>query len=320
MISIETPWNNIPSPKGSMTATLRVKDSVNNWYWIRCENGKFGIAIQIPINDSEEIHSIQETSRLSIIHIKDIATAYLGVVTNSSELATVFYQLCLDLISSCQFSKSSSEIITILKRRVASWQRLLEKGRNKLTPERCLGLISELKFLREHWIPKISTNGVIGWQGPNGAYQDFQDSTLNLSIEVKTHPFDSNTVKISSREQLDIDGILFLVTYPAAISLEKTEITLNSYIEETRKMIPVDQYMIFDERLLSLGYVKDESYEDLSFCIGEAKVYSVKSNFPRVTSETLPFGISKIRYEIDLSYASEWVCSIDEINREIRNE
>ncbi|OLQ72775.1 hypothetical protein BIT28_06165 [Photobacterium proteolyticum] len=319
MSSIETPWTKMALPKTGVLTTLRLGlESTNAWYWIRCKDGQFGVAIQLPAGDADSTESIRGTSKLNIVRVNDSnGEHYLGVVIGSSELATVFYRLCLDLVSACQCSTSSNQIVAILKRRVIAWQRLFEKGRQKLTPEECLGLISELKFLREYWVPKVSTNGVLGWQGPMGAPQDFCDESIDLSVEIKSYAFDSSIVKISSPEQLCAKGRLFLTVYPGAISSYGNGVTLNEFVEETRNMISLSQYAIFDELLLSARYIKDDCYDELYFELGDPRVYRIEGDFPRLTGDNLPSAINRVRYDIDLSLVADWECSISEFSERV---
>ncbi|MGF1738115.1 PD-(D/E)XK motif protein [Photobacterium satsumensis] len=320
MSSIETPWTKMQAPRtGALTTILVDQEQNNSWYWIRCKDGQFGVAIQLPGGAVASTASIKGTSKLNIARVNDAnGEHYLGVVIGASELATVFYRLCLDLVSACQFSTSPEQIVAILKRRVLVWQRLFEKGRRKLSPEECLGLISELKFLRENWIPNISTNGVLGWQGPTGAAQDFCDETIGVTVEIKSHAFDSSVVKISSREQLDAEGCLFLTVYPGSLSSDGNGVTLNEFVEETRNMIPLSQYAAFDELLLSARYIKDDCYDELYFELGEPRVYRVEDDFPRLTGDNLPPAIGRVRYDLDLSLAAEWACAIGEISEIVK--
>ncbi|NAW67809.1 PD-(D/E)XK motif protein [Vibrio sp. V27_P1S3P104] len=320
MSSIETPWTKMALPKKGVLTTLRVGlDSANAWYWIRCKDGQFGVAIQLPGDAVASTASIKGTSKLNITRVNDTnGEHYLGVVIGASELATVFYRLCLDLVSACQFSTSPDQILAIIKRRVLVWQRLFEKGRRKLSPEECLGLISELKFLRENWIPDVSTNGVMGWLGPTGAAQDFHDETIGVTVEIKSHAFDSSVVKISSREQLDAEGSLFLTAYPGGLSSDGNGVTLNDFVEETRNMIPLSQYAAFDELLLSARYIKDDCYDELYFELGEPRVYLVDNDFPRLIGDNLPPAIGRVRYDLDLTLAADWACTLREISERVK--
>ncbi len=316
MIDIETPWTNMKAPLGSGLTTLRVRlEKSNKWYWIRSNGGYYGVAIQLPSTEEDATSTVQGTAKINIARVTDYnGEHYLGVVINSSELATVFHRLCLDLISACNYSEKADEIIAILKRRVLAWQRLFEKGNRKLSPEKCLGLIAELKFLKDHWIQGEPSHCVIGWVGPTGAPQDFKDETLGVSVEIKSHSFDTSVVKISSKEQLDSEGSLFLVAYPGCLSSGEGEgKSLNEYVEETRRSLPLDQYSVFDERLLTAGYAQDPYYDEMEFQVGEAKAYKVEGDFPKLTEDSLPTAIGRVRYDVDLSLAAEWACPVSDI-------
>lgn len=316
MNNIETPWTNMTSPLGEGVTTLRVNhERSNSWYWIRSKGGFYGVAIQFPSKEVEATSTVQGTAKINIARINDSnGDHYLGVVINASELATVFHRLCLDLMSACRFSESPDELIAILKRRVLAWQRLFEKGNRILSPEKCLGLIAEMKFLKDHWIHGEPSYSINGWVGPMGAPQDFKDDAQGVSVEVKAHAFDSNVVKISSKEQLDSEESLFIVAYPGCLSSSGSEgKNLNEYVEETRRVLSPDQYSIFDERLLNVGYARSSSYDEMLFQIGEAKVYKVAGAFPKLTKDTLPAAIGQVRYDIDLCLVADWSCPVSDI-------
>lgn len=315
MSDIQTPWTNMSAPKHPALSTLRVgRERSDSWYWIRCAGGLFGVAIQLPCGETEVAASIQGTAKINIVQVNDSnGDHYLGVVIGASELATVFHRLCLDLMSACSFSTSPAEIVAILKRRVLAWQRLFEKGYKKLSSEQCLGLIAELNFLQNNWIDGVSTCGVYGWVGPTMAPQDFRDEATGLAVEVKLHAFDTNIIKVSSREQLDVVDRLYLVAYPGAICTEDEGKTLNEYVEETRRVIPLDQYTVFDELLLSARYVKDPYYDEMHFQLGEPRAYRVEEGFPKLTGANLSPAICRVRYDLDLALVADWSCMISDI-------
>lgn len=315
MKSIDTPWSGMRTPASGGLSTLRVPvDSVKPWYWIKNKGGYYGVAIQLNADEGGLAVDIQGTKKIQVIRVDDSNDdQYLGVVINSSELATVFHRLCLDLVQACNYADKTDQILGILKRRVAAWQRLFEKGGQRLSPEKCLGLISEMKFLTEHWIPQLSASGVIGWLGPTGGAQDFRDNTKNISVEVKSHGIQSDVIKISSKEQLDYEGQLFLVAYPGALSSDDAALSLNQYVEEAKAKVPTNHYLLFEERIMEAGYVYDSYYDELRFILGEPKVYRVGEDFPKLTVETLPSAVKSVRYDLSLSFIAEWNCSMTEI-------
>lgn len=305
------------APLDGVLGTLRVdNEQPGSWYWIRCSGGLYGIAIQLPGREEETTSTIKGTSKINIVRVNDYnGDHYLGVVIGSSELATVFHRLCLDLMSTCSFSENSGEIVAILKRRVLAWQRLFEKGSRKLSPEQCLGLIAELQFLKEIWIGGASSNGVSGWVGPTGASQDFRDEAKELLVEVKSHSFESNIIKVSSKEQLDTAGRLFLVAYPGCLCDEGNDSrSLNEYVEEVRCFVPHNQHAIFDELLLNASYVKDPYYDEMHFKVGEPSIYKVEGLFPRLTGDNLSPAICRVKYDIDLALAADWLCELKDVS------
>lgn len=310
------PWFSMNTPVKGMLSTLRVRsDQKTPWYWVKCRDEQFGIAIQIPLQDAQYIHLNHNYYRLNILKIRgENDDCYLCIVIGSSELSKVFYHLCLDLISSCEVSITYIDTINIVKNRVLAWQRLFEKENKLLTPQECMGLIAELQFLKEHWISKVSRTGVYGWKGPLGKSQDFIDEKCELSVEIKTRAFDSNIINISSRQQLNSPHSLYLIVYPCTMNTEQNGITLNEFIKEVRQLISPQEYAIFDERLLNVGYIQNENYDSFYFNLGKPKSYVITENFPKLTDINIPIGIGRVKYDIDLDSVSEHLCPIEKLH------
>lgn len=307
----EVPWNRLERPQSGMLNTLSVGgEGVNHWFWIKTKSGEYGLAMRVLKKDENSIEGadLSSTKRLKGLKVGDKGSVYIGVVIGESELSTVFYRLCLDLIDSCSKLRDRNETHAILRRRVKSWQRLFESGVNRLSFQQCLGLVSELSFLRDHWLLRQNGNGIHGWLGPLGRSQDFLSENESLAIEVKAYSPDDRTIKISSIQQLESTQDLYLACYPCTLSTEMKGISLPEVIDSVRDKLSEKQEPFLDELLLAYGYVEEPYYQSMSFVVGEPTFYRVHSKFPRITPTTVSAAITKAQYVIDLEQISVFRC------------
>lgn len=311
MSVINTPWDRLGRPQSAILSTLAVSsDSNNNWFWVKNALGEYGLGFRVSKTDRCKLKDtdLSATKRLKEVKVEDKGSIYIGVVISESELATVFYRLCLDLIDSCYGLKEPNEIVGILKRRVRSWQRLFESGVRRLSLQQCLGLIAELAFLRDCWLNRSDGNGVLGWLGPLDRPQDFLCENEGLAVEVKAYSPEARTIRISSIHQLESPQSLYLACYPCSLSTEMEGKSISEFIQSVYDKLSERDCPILDDLLLAYGYVHDPYYESLSFVVGEPSFYSVHSTFPRITPTTVSPAITQAKYMIDLEQISGFQC------------
>jgi hypothetical protein len=311
MSGVQVPWERFERPQSAILNTLAVgAGSPYPWFWIRTDAGEYGLAFRVSRTEEHMFDgaALSTTRRLKGLKVEDKGAIYIGVVISESELATVFYQLCLDLIDSCSKLRDPAEIHSILKRRVGSWQRLFESGVSRLSLPQCLGLVAELSFLRDHWLLRQKGNGIHGWLGPLGRPQDFLNETELLAVEVKAYSPDERTIKISSIQQLESAQNFYLVCYPCTLSTEMKGYSLPEVIGTVRDKLSEKEQPFLDELLLAYGYVEEPYYESMNFLVGEPAFYSVHSKFPKITPSTVSAAITKAKYVIDLEQISGFRC------------
>lgn len=307
----QVPWERLEIPRSSILNTLAVGvGSPYPWFWIKTNNGEYGLGFRFSKAEEHKLDgdTLGSTRRLHGLRVEDNGAIYIGVVIGESELATVFYRLCLDLIESCSDLRDPAEIHLIMKRRVGSWQRLFESGVRRLSLPQCLGLVAELAFLRDHWLLRQKGNGIHGWLGPLGMPQDFSSENESLAVEVKAYSPDNRTIKISSIHQLESTQDLYLACYPCILSTEMKGISLPELIDSVRDKLSAKQEPFLHELLLAYGYVEEPYYQSMSFVVGEPIFYRVHSQFPRITPSTVSAAITKAQYVIDLEQISVFRC------------
>lgn len=142
------------------------------------------------------------------------------------------------------------------------------------------------------------------WQGPEGGDQDFLFS--DTWTEVKTVALASQTLKISSLEQLDQDTKGFIKVF----ILEKGQNNDENYnlpkvvaqIHDTLLPLPFLRDR-FDMKLFKTGYREEEEdmYKNNNFRLIESRTYYVDEQFPKLTHKNVRPEIVFASYELSLS-------------------
>jgi hypothetical protein len=218
------------------------------------------------------------------------------------EISGLYYKFCDDLIEQTRELKDPFEGYQAILNRFFQWKKLfVSSKKNFLTEPETMGLIGEILFLKDILALKIGlSNALKSWSGQELTHKDF--SYENTWYEVKSIFRSSQTVKISSLEQLDSDVEGELVVF----ALEKMSsayngITLNKLIVETRDLfISNEEKEVFYSKVALQGYEYNNYYDDFVYELSNTTKYIVKNDFPKLTRKNLPFAIRKVLYEISL--------------------
>lgn len=209
---------------------------------------------------------------------------------------------------------AESGLLRILVRRVFAWQQFMSRGSSPLGPEAELGLMGELYFMTVLLDSQLSPMEVLSaWVGPDDAPQDFLLG--NGAIEVKATMSSSGfPVRISSLEQLDdaVASPLFL----AAIRFARLEegFTLPEIVAEIALCLKGEPAAVnfFCERLMLVGYSEAHaSNYTRRFKPKEKLYFSISEGFPRLTLGSVPIGVMRALYEINLDHAGDFLTEFD---------
>lgn len=201
-------------------------------------------------------------------------------------------------------------VLKTMLRRVRMWQQFMSRSSQPLGPEAELGLAGELTFMASLLDAGISTETVIeGWVGPEDAPQDFilGDGAIEVKATLSTAGFPA---KIGSLEQLDdaVISPLFLAAF--RFTREEGGLSLPEIVSDLEHRLGGEPGAVafLRERLLTAGYVKSH---DLAytrrFDIKEVRIYKIVEGFPRLTLGSMPDGVHRAVYEIDLDRAKSFL-------------
>lgn len=217
------------------------------------------------------------------------------------DLKDIFYKFCEDIIESTKSGNQNDGFLPII-RRWETWISFFQKTSLPLSESEIIGLIGEVYFLQTFMIPKYGVDRAIeAFIGVNKAHKDFEID--EVWYEIKSIHNGVRSVKISSIQQLDSanEGKLEILTFDQGTPSTAENITLNSTIRQLRETLNADQKLALDEKLRKVKYIEDERYDDFNYLFIRRDEYVVKDDFPRISLEHLPRGITKATYEIDIS-------------------
>ena len=230
----------------------------------------------------------------------------LAFSLQQEDISDIFIKFCWDIIESTR--DVEDDAVEFILNRYNMWLRLLTYKRpTVLSVSRQKGLIGELLYLQNMVHRFGQKKAVSSWVGPGGGDQDFvYDDTWT---EVKAVSFASDTVSISSVEQLDTDKPGFLRIY----RLEDTSpedndgINVTDVVEKTGRLLTESSPAAdFRMKLFQYGYTDEQNYENFRYKLGASAVYRVDENFPRMTRESLNSSVSWIKYGLSIPAISEF--------------
>lgn len=218
-----------------------------------------------------------------------------------SDNEEVFLRFCWDIIESSRGITENQ--IEFIVQRYFKWQRLMEhKWPDLLSVQRQKGLIGEIMYLNECLNNMGCRKALDVWCGPEGADQDFiYDGTWT---EIKVIAAASNTISISSLEQLDQDAEGSIVIYwlEKTTEFDPTGFSLADVVTDTRVLFAADQLCqeLFELKLFQYGYKEMQEYGRNKYRLCNVEEYFVDNNFPRLIKGNIPAQIISARYSIDL--------------------
>ncbi|PHV09384.1 hypothetical protein CSQ96_02535 [Janthinobacterium sp. BJB412] len=220
----------------------------------------------------------------------------------------IFAKMVADVVGAMDAMSTQSDetILRALLSRLRAWQEFMRKGQQSLSPEAEIGLMGELSVLGWLIAEGIPVGSVIdGWVGPLDGVQDFELGTG--AIEVKsTLSSIGFPAKIGSLEQLDNSIRQPLFIAGLRFSLRDSGITLPELVASLRQSIADDgeAFRVFGDRLLAACFQDAQADHYIRrFVLEGARILEVAEGFPRLVSGTIPAGIRRAVYEIDLDRA-----------------
>jgi hypothetical protein len=235
---------------------------------------------------------------------------WLALTRKSAGSAELFASMACDVVGALDDAviagSDEAKLLRILVGRVGAWQEFMRKGAQSLSPEAEVGLIGELELLRAAIDAGMSLAlSVEAWVGPLDGVQDFEIGAGALEVKTTLSSI-GFPAKIGSLEQLDDSARQPLFLAGARLRQTDGGKLLPEFVEAMRQLVGSDAEAsrLMSERLLSAGYydVHADRYTR-RFALAGIRVVEITAGFPRLTPGSVPAGITRAIYEIDLDKA-----------------
>jgi len=215
--------------------------------------------------------------------------------------------------------EEESPLYTVIYEVLDRWHNFFKRKRDfKLNLEEEMGLFGELYYINK-WLEKFPHEPPLiikDWKGPLKNRIDFVGK--HSGVEIKTvAPKIRDEIKISNEKQLELNPVtskLFLYVLKIEVndSIGKSLQNIIEIIEEKLIERAPSLAVKFKDLLLEVG-VMSEEYNEHYFFVHEEIAYNANKEFPKLTSENLPLGITNVSYSIDLSHCNSFKVSLEEI-------
>lgn len=237
------------------------------------------------------------------------------VVEDGEEIFERVLQNLVDHI----LGEEESPLYTVIYEVLDRWHNFFKRKRDfKLNLEEEMGLFGELYYINK-WLEKFPHEPPLiikDWKGPLKNRIDFVGK--HSGVEIKTvAPKIRDEIKISNEKQLELNPVtskLFLYVLKIEVndSIGKSLQNIIEVIEEQLIERAPSLAVKFKDLLLEVG-VMSEEYNEHYFFVHEEIAYNANKEFPKLTSESLPLGITNVSYSIDLSHCNSFKVSLEEV-------
>lgn len=260
------------------------------------------------IRNTGKVSPLPSSKAISAENIPvDSANWGLSFSLLQEEISELFIKFCWDIIESTRAVEG--DIVEFILNRYNMWLQLLTyKHPNIMMPARQKGLIGELLYLQKLIRRFGQKKAVSSWVGSEGGDRDFVYD--NTWTEVKTVSFASDTVSISSLEQLDteIPGYLVLYRLESTSPEDTTGISVNDIVKKTERMLTESLPAAdFKMKLCQYGYSEKPDYDRIRYLLGAVSICRVDEKFPRVVRTGLNPAVSWVKYGLSISAISEFM-------------
>ncbi len=221
----------------------------------------------------------------------------------------IFARLCLDLVEVSQHVVSEQAGINAITKRFLAWQKLFSSIHTNLPKSVLKGLVGELSFAKDVLSKHYSWDDIMtAWLGPDGADRDYVFS--DCWFEIKAVATGKAVVTISSLNQLETEayGYLVKIDIDESSEMDPSAKAVSKLIDEIRTILQHNPgaAQLFEQKLISLGYLDKKAYDDICFAVKQHVYYMVDGSFPKLTTHSVPKEIVGTRYDLSLVGIEPW--------------
>lgn len=235
----------------------------------------------------------------------------LALTRRAAGSAELFAAMACDVVGALDEAAAAGaaepKLLQAFLGRVGAWQEFMRKGSQSLSPEAEVGLVGELTMLRAIIDEGMAlTSAIESWVGPLDGVRDFEIGTgaVEVKATLSTAGFPA---RIGSLEQLDDSARQPLFLAGARLRQVESGRSLPDLVAEMRDVAAgePEAVRLLSERLIAAGYFDAHADRYIRrFTLADTRVVEVIEGFPRLTPGSVPLGVTKATYEIDLDKAA----------------
>lgn len=242
---------------------------------------------------------------------------WLGLTRSESGSMEMFTVMACDVAGALDHAASAGaperDLLKTLVSRVRAWQEFMRNGAKPLSSEAELGLIGELLVLGAVIDSGVMTaTAVEAWVGPLGGLRDFELGMGALEVKSTISP-SGFTARVGSLEQLADTERQPLYLVGARLREAAAGKSLSQWVAEVHSRVAADPRagLMLSERIASAGYFDVHAkYYERRVELLELQAHEVAAGFPRLTRATVPPGVVRAVYDIDLNQVGAG-CELD---------
>jgi hypothetical protein len=314
------PWDQIATPMTDYNVRLAARDMTVPVFWGKDVRGQWLTIIELVGDHSTEFNRTPLTVHGMGVDLRASETAGTQrlVLTLQRQInADLFLGLCDTLIGALVPVTDSAVALSVALAHLRRWKAFMSgKRTGVLSAEEVRGLFAELQFLRDLYRSRLQHGEAVdAWCGADRVQQDF--IFRDNAVEVKSlSGKERNAVRISSEDQLEtLSSRLFLEVYrltdlpdsPVGLSLNDLVRLIEGELTDAHAV------ETFTSKFAAAGYAPLRDYDAPVFVVSEIRTFSVTEGFPRLVRSTLPQGIARLSYDLELESIERFECSRDTI-------
>lgn len=325
-MNTDNPWRDIDAPGAADVVNARRVDAELPWdfFWARDADRRVLLTMRHAESSSAgaRLPNLQGVE-VALSPSDDTQSRTLLFRLLESSQQEIFRTLCLDIVTASSNATTEQEAVGVALMRTWRWHHLLRRsGSARLSRQQQMGLLGELFVLEHVFLPSLgASDAVQAWRGPVGSPKDFEIGLVQ--VESKAHRAGATPkITITSENQLDASGLdaLFLHVLELNQASDQDEDAMS--LRDVADRIIGQLYLqsppaaeLFETRLLAAGLDPEDDYSDFQWSEGDASVYLVNDEFPRITWGELRTGVSDVRYSISLAECVRFKTSVHALNK-----
>ncbi len=243
---------------------------------------------------------------VDVVEKSVLAAPSVALARRPHASVAMFTMMAADVVAMLDRHAGASEkdLLHLFLGRIRGWQDFMDRGSlSMLGPDAELGLFGELVVLRRLLEADLAPMHVLdAWHGPLRGLHDFVlgRGAIEVKTTTATHGFPA---RVQSLEQFDEAVRRPLFCCAVRLTEAADGRTLPDQISAVADVLDAAPLArgLFETRLIQADYLTETADRyTRRFTVEDVILIRVAGDFPRLTASTVPAGVTRARYEVDL--------------------